>query len=228
MALPPLPTGSSRNKIEFLYEHLRSGGSGSGGVLPFIQGKFPPNNDDGWDADLDGFFLSYDVPDYLEDEDMDIMPLISAELENDKPLVKVVFNLSTMMRLSGFQGELSLAVVLADEQGNVIKEEGGYLSKLELKSTTVHGSASELGQRVTANETGVLLIDKELIQGEEKVFPQLLIQADAAYASSSGRSNQDVVSDLFLHYGDITIVGLGVSSTDLTLPSFEADLPTAN
>ncbi|NMT03737.1 hypothetical protein HKB22_02150, partial [Vibrio parahaemolyticus] len=121
--------------------------------------------------------------------------------------------------LSGFQGELSLAVVLADEQGNAIKSDGGYPIVLELKSTAVHGNASELGQRVTANETGVLLIDKELIQGQEKVFPQLLIRGDAAYTSSSGRSNQEVVSGLFLHYGDITIVGFGVSSTDLTFPS---------
>lgn len=228
MALPPLPTGSSRNKIEFLYKHMRSGGSSSGSELPLIQGRFPPNNSDGWNTELDGFFLNYDVPNYLEEGDMDIMPLISAELENDKPIVKVVFNLSTMMRLSGFQGELSLAVVLADEQGNAIKSDGGYPIVLELKSTAVHGNASELGQRVTANETGVLLIDKELIQGQEKVFPQLLIRGDAAYTSSSGRSNQEVVSGLFLHYGDITIVGFGVSSTDLTFPSFDSDSPTLN
>ncbi|PTP81959.1 hypothetical protein [Vibrio splendidus] len=230
MLLPPLPTGNSRNKIEFLYEHMNSGEPSSDAPLPIpiIQGIFPSNNDNSWNTDLDGFFLKYDQPSYLEDGDMDIMPLLRPELDNDKPLLKVFFNISTLAQLSSLHGELCFTVVLADEQGNVMKDPDGYLIKWELKSTTIHGQASELGQRVTANETSVFLIDKELIQGKQKVFPHLLIQADGAYSSSNGKTNQEVVGDLFLHYGDITIVSLGVSSTDLTPLPYDSGSPTPN
>ncbi|MBY7733149.1 hypothetical protein JHW46_22685 [Vibrio splendidus] len=230
MLLPPLPTGNSRNKIEFLYEHMNSGEPSSDAPLPIpiIQGRFPSNNDDSWNDDLDGFFLKYDRPSYLEDGDMNIMPMLSPELDNDKPLLKVFFNISTLAHLSGLHGELCFTVVLADEQGNVIKSPDGYFEKWELKSTTIHGQASELGQRVTANETVVFLLDKEFIQGQQKVFPHLLIQADGAYSSSNGKTNKDVAGDLFLHYGDIIIVGLGVSSTDLTFLPHDSDSPTAN
>ena len=232
MALPPLPEGSSRNKIEFLYKHMNSGESGSGSALPIIQGRFMPNNDTGWNADLDGFFIKYDAPSYVEDGDMDIMPLIRPKLESDGELVRVFFNISAMARLSGFQGELGFYIVLADEQGNVIKENDGYLRKLELKSTTVHGKASELGQRVTVNETGILLIGKDTIKDKQKVFPHLLIQADPVYAADSGRTNKGVVSDLYLHSGDVVIIGLDVSSIDLTFvprePSSESGSPVPN
>ncbi|MGV0462030.1 hypothetical protein LCE44_28270, partial [Vibrio harveyi] len=132
----------------------------------------------------------------------------------------------------GFQGELGFYIVLADEQGNVIKESDGYLRKLELKSTTVHGKASELGQRVTVNETGILLIGKDTIKDKQKVFPHLLIQADPVYAADSGRTNKGIVSDLYLHNGDVAIIGLDVSSIDLTLlprePSSESGSPVPN
>lgn len=122
--------------------------------------------------------------------------------------------------------------MLADEQGNVIKENDGYLRKLELKSTTVHGKASELGQRVTVNETGILLIGKDTIKDKQKVFPHLLIQADPVYAADSGRTNKGIVSDLYLHNGDVAIIGLDVSSIDLTLlprePSSESGSPVPN
>lgn len=233
MLLPPLPTGNSRNKIEFLYQLMRSFEPSSceptsSEAIPIIQGRFLSNNDDSWNADLDGFLLKYDRPSYFEDGDMDIMPLLSPELDNDKPLLKVFLNFSAMARLSGFEGELSFMVVLADEQGNVIKYPDGYFERWELKSTAVHGQASELGQRVTANETSILLIEKDLIRGKQKVFPHLVIRADGAYSSSSGRTNKDVVGDLFLHYGDITVVGLGVSSTDLTFMPHDSGAPIAN
>ena len=85
MLLPPLPTGNSRNKIEFLYQLMRSFEPSSCELtssesIPIIQGRFLSNNDDSWNADLDGFLLKYDQPSYLEDGEMDIMPLLSAEL----------------------------------------------------------------------------------------------------------------------------------------------------
>ncbi|WP_274884748.1 hypothetical protein [Vibrio harveyi] len=215
MALPPLPTGSSRNKIEFLYEHMNSGGTSSSGALPVIQAQFVRNDSSGWNDELDGYLIKYDEPRFGQDGYIDIMPLISPELENDASFVKVLFNLSTMARLSNFEGELAFTVVLADEQGSIVKTPHNYPLKLALNSTTVHGKASELGQRITANETGVLLIDKALIKGKKKVIPHLLVQVDAVYAADNGKINKDELGRLFLHGGDITLVSLGVSSGDL-------------
>ncbi|MEZ8665227.1 hypothetical protein AB6D63_17600 [Vibrio splendidus] len=213
MLLPPLPTGNSRNKIEFLYELMNSGEPSSDApfAIPIIQGDFYRSGRDGWNEDLDGFLLTYSVSEFSEFGDMDILPLISLAPESDEPFVKFFFNLSTMLRLSNFEGELGFAVVLADEQGNVIKSPDGYVTKLDLKSTTVHGTPSELGQRVTANETAVLWVDKELIKGKEKVILHLMIRGDAAYTSDSGRTDKEILSRVFLHGGDVTLVGLGVS-----------------
>ena len=89
MLLPPLPTGNSRNKIEFLYEHMNSGEPSSDAPLaiPIIQGDFYRSGREGWNEDLDGFLLTYSVSEFSGFGDMDILPLISLAPDVMSPLL---------------------------------------------------------------------------------------------------------------------------------------------
>ncbi|ASI90957.1 hypothetical protein [Vibrio mediterranei] len=213
--LAPLPTGSSRNKIEFLYEQMASLGGGS--TLPIVKTNFFPSEDTGWNDDLDGFALKPFVPTFANgwSNDLDLKPFITPELEHDEPLVTLCFSVSVSAMLSGFTGELAYTILLVNERGEPIRDGLNTPIGIGLNSTTMHGAMSEQGQRITANETVVLSVDKLNVHDKEKVIPRVVVRADPTYQMTQSVSHRDVLEHAQFGVGEVTLVGLGVSSTSI-------------
>ncbi|SBO09481.1 hypothetical protein VME0621_01580 [Vibrio mediterranei] len=213
--LAPLPTGSSRNKIEFLYEQMA--GLGGGSTLPIIKTNFFPSEDTGWNDDLDGFVLKPFVPTFANgwSNDLDLKPFITPELEHDEPLVTLCFSVSLSAMLSGFTGELAYTILLVNERGEPIRDGLNTPIGIGLNSTTMHGAMSEQGQRVTANETVVLSVDKLNVHDKEKVIARVVVRADPTYQMTQSVSHRDVLEHAQFQVGEVTLVGLGVSSTSI-------------
>ncbi|WP_240205376.1 hypothetical protein [Vibrio sp. CyArs1] len=213
--LAPLPTGSSRNKIEFLYEQMA--GLGGGSTLPIVKTNFFPSEDTGWNDDLDGFVLKPFVPTFANgwSNDLDLKPFITPELEHDEPLVTLCFSVSLTVMLSGFTGELAYTILLVNERGEPILDGLNTPIGIGLNSTTMHGAMTEQGQRITANETVVLSVDKLNVHDKEKVIPRVVVRADPTYQMTQSVSHRDVLEHAQFGVGEVTLVGLGVSSTSI-------------